>query len=192
MNGKKAVFLDRDGTLNVEVNYLSTAKKLVLCPGAAAAVKVINDLHLPAIIVTNQSGIGRHMFNARMLEEIHLKLKELLKTEGDAKLDAIYYCPHLPRDGCNCRKPNLGMAELAKKEFNIDLQNSYFIGDRETDIEFGRRAGGKTVLVLTGYGKETKKLLTVLPDFIAQDLTEAVNWLKEDIEKNAGNKNSRN
>ena len=114
----------------------------------------------------------------------HLPLKStLVKSDGE-KL------PYMSTRHYNAgQKPQ---SHQTKKEFNIDLQNSYFIGDRETDIEFGRRAGGKTVLVLTGYGKETKKLLTVLPDFIAQDLTEAVNWLKEDIEKNAGNKNSRN
>ena len=106
-----------------------------------------------------------------------------MKTGAKAKLDAIYYCPHLPEDYCKCRKPALGMVKLAKKALNIDPKNSYFIGDKETDIEFGRNAGGKTILVLTGYGKDSVIKMKEKPDFIAEDLCAAVNWIKEDYLK---------
>ncbi len=183
MKGKPAVFLDRDGTLIVEVNYLSTLKALQLYAGAAGAVKEINNLKLPAILATNQSGIGRGMFTLKTLDAIHAKIQRLLKTGAKAKLDAIYYCPHLPEDYCKCRKPALGMVKLAKKALNIDPKNSYFIGDKETDIEFGRNAGGKTILVLTGYGKDSVIKMKEKPDFIAEDLCAAVNWIKEDYLK---------
>lgn len=181
MGGKAAVFLDRDGTLIVEVNYLSTPDKVELCPGADKAIKELNELKLPAILVTNQSGIGRGLFNVKTLEAIHKKLKYLLNAGAKAKLDAVYYCPHTPEDGCTCRKPELGMVETAKKQLNIDPGLSYFVGDKECDIVFGKNAGGKAVLVLTGYGKETKSGLKVKPDFIAKDICEAVNWIKKDV-----------
>ncbi|MFH1073469.1 MAG: HAD family hydrolase [Candidatus Firestonebacteria bacterium] len=178
---KTGVFLDRDGTLNVEKEYLSDPSGLELIPGAAKAVKELNKLNLPVIVVTNQSGIGRGKFTLKILMDIQNKLVEMLKTGAGARIDAFYYCPHLPEDACNCRKPKLGMVEKAASEIGVDPGQSYFIGDKLADIELGKNAGGKTILVLTGYGKDEKAKMKKAPDHIADNISAAVEWIKKDI-----------
>ena len=174
---RPAVFLDRDGTINREVHYLSRPEQLELLPGAGEAIRRLNDLGLPVILVTNQSGVARGYLSEETLQRIHGLLEKMLDEQG-AHLDAIYYCPDLPDTGSLCRKPEIGMLELAAREHRVDLRRSYVIGDMAKDIEMGRRAGTKTVLVLTGYGPEARG--TVQPDHVAGDLAEAVGWIERD------------
>jgi len=181
----KAVFLDRDGTINEEVNYLSDPKDLRLLPRVAEAIRMFNKAKYKVIIITNQSAIARGFLTIEKLNKIHGKLFELMKKKG-AKIDGIYYCPHHPNEKCACRKPKTGLILKASKEHNINLRASYMIGDKLIDIEAGRNAGCKTILVKTGYGKEelNKINFNTKPDFIADNLYDAakiiLNALKYD------------
>lgn len=156
-NKQRAVFLDRDGTINKYVGFLRSPEEMELLPGAAEAIKRINESGYLAIVVTNQPVIARGEVTVEQLDEIHNKLETLLGQEG-AYLDAIYYCPHHPDKGfpgeipelkidCDCRKPKPGMLLKAAEDFNIDLSQSWMIGDDERDMEAGKAAGCQTVLV---------------------------------------------
>jgi D-glycero-D-manno-heptose 1,7-bisphosphate phosphatase len=162
MEAKKwqAVFLDRDGTINEEVGHLDRMEKLQLIPGAAEAIRRINESGMKAVVVTNQSGIARGIFDEAFVIEVHARLRELLRAEG-ALIDAFYYCPHHPTEGraeyikmCDCRKPSPGMLLRAAEELGIDPNRSYMVGDTLKDIEAGVRAGVQGILVRTGYGEE--------------------------------------
>ncbi len=187
-----AVFLDRDGTLNEESGYLNHVDRLKLIDGAAEAVALLSRHGLKTIVVTNQSGVARGYFPETLLPRLHDKLQELLIERG-ARLDAIYYCPHHPdvgeppyRRDCECRKPKLGMIRRAEKEFSVDARKSYMVGDKISDVEFGRRAGCKTVLLLTGYGKgeleHNREQLNGDPDHVAADILDAAKWIVSDLE----------
>lgn len=156
-NKQKAIFLDRDGVINKYVGFLRDIKEFELLDGVAEAIKKINESGYLAIVVTNQPVIARGEVTYEELTEIHNKMETLLGQEG-AYLDAIYYCPHHPHKGfegeipelkieCNCRKPKPGMLLQAAKDFNIDLEKSWMIGDSDTDIEVGKNAGCKTFMV---------------------------------------------
>lgn len=176
---KWAVFLDRDGTINEEVEYLDDPQDLRLIPGAVEAIRLLNEAGVPAIVVTNQAGVGRGYFSEARVEAIHQQLAKQLAAHG-AHLDATYYCPHHPDEGCDCRKPNPGMLKRAAQEHDIDLGRSFAVGDKVSDLEAGRRAGCRTVLVLTGYGAEAQesfKRSDFQPDFNARDLLQAVRWM---------------
>jgi len=176
---KWAVFVDRDGTVNEEVEYLNDPAELRLIPGAPAAIRLLNQAQVPAILVTNQSGIGRGYFSAGRMREVHQELGKQLAAHG-AHLDAIYYCPHHPDEGCNCRKPRPGMLKQAAEEYRIDLQRSFVVGDKVSDLDAGRRAGCRTVLVLTGHGmgaRQAFKGCNFQPDYIGKDLLDAVKWI---------------
>lgn len=170
---QKAVFLDRDGTLCEEVNYLSRPEDLRLFPFSAEAVKLLNENGFIVILITNQSGIARGFFDEKVLHEIHAKLKNEL-AESDAKLNAIYFCPHSSTDNCDCRKPKTGMIKRAKQDFSLDLENSWIIGDKAIDVETGFNAQIKTALVLTGYGQTEVEKLEKKPDLIAENLLQIV------------------
>jgi D-glycero-D-manno-heptose 1,7-bisphosphate phosphatase len=187
----RTVFLDRDGTINEEVGFLDQVEKFKLLPRAGEAIRLLNRNDFKTIVITNQSGVARGYFPESLVLKVHQKMKDLLKNEG-AYLDGVYYCPHLP-DGmgspnsqsCNCRKPKTGLVDIVLKELNIDFSKSYSIGDRGSDIEFGRRIRVKTIMVLTGYGKEELEHIgdqwKSKPDYVVQDLYEAVQWiLKEE------------
>lgn len=159
-NKQRAVFLDRDGTLNKYVGFLRDIDDFELLPGVAQAVRAVNDSGFLAIVVTNQPVIARGEVTEEQLKEIHNKLETLLGLEG-AYLDAIYYCPHHPHKGfegeipelkfdCGCRKPKTGMLERAADDFNIDLSASWMVGDSENDIKCGLNAGCKTALIGSG------------------------------------------
>ncbi|MBU2056030.1 MAG: D-glycero-beta-D-manno-heptose 1,7-bisphosphate 7-phosphatase [Proteobacteria bacterium] len=155
-----AVFLDRDGTINEEVGYLDRIEKLRLIPGAAEAIRLINKSGMKAVVVTNQSGVARGMFDEGFVHQVNTRLREMLRAEG-AFLDGIYFCPHHPTEGrgnylmsCDCRKPSPGLLLRAEEELRLDLAHSCVIGDTLKDIEAGTRAGMKGVLVRTGYGGE--------------------------------------
>ena len=157
INKQKAIFLDRDGTINQYVGFLTNINDLTLIPGASEAIKMINNSGYLAIVITNQPVIARGELTFSELDEIHKKLETLLGNDG-AYLDAIYYCPHHPDKGfkgevkelkieCECRKPKPGLIYQAVKDFNIDLSKSYMIGDSKTDIECGKNAHLKTILL---------------------------------------------
>jgi D-glycero-D-manno-heptose 1,7-bisphosphate phosphatase len=172
--------LDRDGTILDELGYLNHVSRFRMLPGVAAAIARLNEAGYPVIVVSNQSGVGRGYFPESVVTEVNALMERELAKE-DAKLTAIYYCPHASPEECDCRKPKPGMAERAAQDYRIDLGRSYFVGDRRSDIELGHGVGGKSILVRTGYGEGefawhvahwAKK-----PDFVAADLTEAVVWI---------------
>jgi D-glycero-D-manno-heptose 1,7-bisphosphate phosphatase len=180
-----AVFLDRDGVINEEVNYLSSPESLKLLPGAAQAIRQLNGRRIPVIVVSNQAGIARGRFSEEQVQKIHDRLSALLSGEG-AHIDRYYYCPHHPTAGigpyrmdCECRKPKPGLLLKAGSEMRLDLEQSYLVGDNVTDVEAGIRAGVRSILVLTGYGEPLWRSWSApfQPHHVAHDLGEAVNWI---------------
>ncbi len=184
--GRPAVFLDRDGTINEEVDFVCSPEELRLIPGAARAIHRLNASGLVTCVISNQSGIARGLLTEEDLVQIHARLERDLLVEG-ARLDRIYYCPHHPTEGtppyditCACRKPATGMLEAGREEFSIDLERSFVVGDRLADIGAGKSAGAQTILVLTGYGKNTLEKCRetgVAPDRILPSLAEAVEYI---------------
>lgn len=164
-----AVFVDRDGTLIEEVNYLSRVEDLRLFPFTANAVRLLKDSGFLVIVVTNQSGIGRGIYTEVEMHAIH----EAIQSELSGAIDAFYFCPHLPDAGCICRKPRTGMIESAVADFDIDLSNSWMVGDKKSDVETGLLADIQNALVLTGYGAQHHLLLEHKPDILAPDLVRA-------------------
>ena len=157
---RAAVFLDRDGTINEEIGYMDRLEKLRLIPCAAEAIRLINASGMKTVVVTNQSGIARGLFDEAFVFQVHTRLREMLRAEG-AWIDAFYFCPHHPTEGrgdylrgCECRKPAPGLFLRAASELHLDPARSYMVGDTLEDIEAGARAGTQGILVRTGYGKE--------------------------------------
>ena len=144
---EKAIFLDRDGTIIEEVNYLSNLKDLKIYRFSYEAMEVFHNLGFKVIVITNQSGIGRGYFSEEFVNYIHTILKRELNITD------FFYCPHKPEDNCNCRKPKTGLIEKALKKYNIDLKKGYFIGDSSKDIDTALNSGVTPIQVLTGYGK---------------------------------------
>jgi D-glycero-D-manno-heptose 1,7-bisphosphate phosphatase len=174
---KPAIFLDRDGTLNEEVDYLSDPEKLVLIPGAAAAVARLNAKGIPVIVVTNQSGIGRGRFGWQDFAAVMSRMGTLLALEN-AWIDAVYASPHHEQGQGEYavadhpeRKPNPGMLVRAAEEHGLDLSRSWMIGDKDIDLDAGRRAGCQVALVRTGYGSRVDGAAA---DLVAADLPEAL------------------
>jgi D-glycero-D-manno-heptose 1,7-bisphosphate phosphatase len=182
-----AVFLDRDGTIIHETNYLKNIEDIKLFECSARAVKKLNNNNIPVIMVSNQSGVARGYFSEESVQLINKTLNEMLK-KYHAGLDGFYYCPHHPKGTveqyakeCNCRKPLSGMIDQALKDFkHIDVSRSYVIGDKECDVKMAKNAGCKGVLVLTGYGKDLD-YRSFNPDYVANDLENAVDWILEDL-----------
>lgn len=180
---KPAVFLDRDGTLNEEVGYLSRPEDLRLLPGAAAAVAALNARGIPVIVVTNQSGIGRGYYGWKEFAAVMSRMGTLLALEN-AHVDAIYAAPHhalgqgdyAVADHAD-RKPNPGMLVRAAEEHGLDLSQSWMVGDKSIDVEAGHRAGCRSCLVRTGYGVEEDACGAEL---VAGDLNEAVTRILAD------------
>jgi D-glycero-D-manno-heptose 1,7-bisphosphate phosphatase len=164
------VILDRDGTIIEERDHLAAVEGVRLIPGAAAAIRSLRDAGLGVVVVTNQSVIGRGMLDESGLEAIHERMRELLAAEG-GRVDAIYHCPHLPGEGCTCRKPATGLVERAAAEHGFDPGETFLVGDHASDVELGRRIGATTIHVLTGHGAEERDRAT--PDRVAADLSEA-------------------
>ena len=158
MGKRKAVFLDRDGTINVEVQYLSKVEDFQFIPGVPWALKRLKDAGFLLVVVTNQSGIGRGLYDEAALESIHDHMHADLANFG-AAIDACYFCPHHPEHAtgdylkeCGCRKPLPGMLQQAAQDLDIDLAASFMIGDKLADVEAGINAGCTPLMVLTGYG----------------------------------------
>ena len=184
----KAVFLDRDGTIIEDVGYLSSPEQIKFIPGSVASIRSLNQAGFKVIVISNQSGVARGHFGEDMLQTID-KIVHRGLLHGGAHLDAHYYCPHHPQHGvypykqeCDCRKPNTGLIKKAIEKFDIEASSSFMIGDKATDIELGKRAGVKTVLVQTGYGKTEVKQAKD-PDKVAADLSEAIKWVLSTLEK---------
>jgi len=172
------VFLDRDGTINRDTGYVKAPEELELLPGVVEAVARLNRAGVRVVVVTNQSGIGRGFLTATALEAIHRKMLALFRA-GGAWLDAIYYCPHHPDDGCRCRKPGTGMIERAVRDLDLDLSAAYLVGDQARDLELARRVGARGVLMVTTPGDYAPPHGPV-PHYVAAALGGAVDWILED------------
>ncbi|MBI3808559.1 MAG: lipopolysaccharide heptosyltransferase II [Nitrospirae bacterium] len=188
------VFLDRDGTLNYDPGYLKIAADLKLLAGVGPALARLKGAGAKLVVVTNQSGVGRGIVTLKDLEAIHARLQGLLEQE-DAALDAIYFCPHHPDDGCRCRKPNVGMVERAVSELQLDLRRSYLIGDHVRDIQLANRVGAKAIL-LTAAPVDTQALDRLkdeqaVPDTVAKSMAKAVDWILADAAKSAIGRDER-
>ncbi|MHB0976075.1 MAG: D-glycero-alpha-D-manno-heptose-1,7-bisphosphate 7-phosphatase [Candidatus Aquicultorales bacterium] len=176
--GKRAVFLDRDGTINEEIGYLGDPAKLVILPGAAGAIRRLNEAGFEVFIVTNQAGVARGYFTEDVVRKIHRRLIETL-AEGGAHVRAIYYCPHHPdflaegETPCSCRKPEPGMLLAAANDFDIDLSASFVVGDTLKDFEAGERGGARSILLLTGYGASELEKTDICHALTAPDLESA-------------------
>lgn len=186
-----AVFLDRDGTITEEVGYVNHVSRLRLIPGAARAIRRLNDAGVLAIVTSNQAGVARGYCTEELVEETMRQLEQMLAEEASARLDAIHTCIFHPagkppyNQDSRDRKPKPGMVEKACEKFPINLDRSYVVGDRKTDITFGKALGLKSVLVLTGYGigewEHQRDQFPYLPDHVAPDLSAAVDWILEDL-----------
>jgi histidinol-phosphate phosphatase family protein len=180
-----AVFLDRDGTVIFDKNYLSLPEQVKLYSYAADSINRLRAAGFKVIIVTNQSGVTRQIFTEQDLRKIHKRFEFLLKKAG-AKIDAIYYCPHTDKNFCNCRKPKPGMVLQGAKDFNINLEKSYTVGDSIRDYLLGYNAGGKGILTLTGRGKKQQTEIAqekIKPMAICKTLKEAVSLIIKDAEE---------
>jgi D-glycero-D-manno-heptose 1,7-bisphosphate phosphatase len=182
-----AVFLDRDGTLNIDPGYLGDPSKVELFPDTGKALYSLKKLNFKLIVISNQSGIARGLITSEMVESVNSKIN-LKLSRFNVQIDAFYYCPFHPefssKEECLCRKPSPRLVFDAAKEFEINLKKSYFIGDTVTDIECGMNAGLKTILVKTGYGAESIYMLQKLnkiPTFVAENLTDAVTYINNDF-----------
>jgi D-glycero-D-manno-heptose 1,7-bisphosphate phosphatase len=182
---KSAVFIDRDGTISEEVGYVNHPSRFRVFPYSGEAIKNLNDKGWLAIVVTNQAGVARGYFEETIITEVHSRLNEELALQN-AKLDAIYYCAHHPSVGeppyrfdCDCRKPKAGLIKRASKDFDIDLETSWMVGDRYSDIELAHNAGIKSAFVLSGYGRGEweyqRSSWKLKPDLVSENLLDAVN-----------------
>ena len=177
----KIVFVDRDGVINKNrSDYVKNWSEFDFLPGSLEALKLLtlNDYHI--ILISNQSVINRGMVTAEGLEEIHQKMTAAVSDHGGS-IEAIYFCPHVPEDGCDCRKPEPGLIFQAQGDYGVDLSKTCMIGDSFKDISCARRAGcGRAILVRTGHGKEAERLCQdagIKADHVADDLMAAVKWL---------------
>ena len=182
---RPAVFLDRDGTVLEEAGYLDRLERLVFFPFAIDAIRLLNRGGFAVVIITNQSGVGRGMYEEEFVVRAHAVVDERVKA-GGGRVDGFYYCPHHPtaeleryRRDCDCRKPGPGMLRAAAADLDLDLSRSFAVGDKWTDVQAGLAAGGKGILVRTGYGRssETSPRRSVEPTFVADDLIAAVSWI---------------
>ena len=174
----KAVFLDRDGTISRDVPYCSCPEDFELLPMVAEAIKLLNEHGFKVVVITNQSGVGRGYFTEAMLAKIHRKMVDELGKSG-VIIDAIYYCPHHPDDDCKCRKPKPAMILQAAHELNIDLHQSFFVGDSDLDVEAGKRARCRAVLIAADVKKDNDNMAQSFPDAILPSLYEAAKWVIE-------------
>jgi D-glycero-D-manno-heptose 1,7-bisphosphate phosphatase len=167
---RQYVVLDRDGTLNLEKQYLDDPAQLELIPGAAEGLRLLQNHGFGLVVISNQSGIGRGIISKDAVEAINARLRKLLHQQG-IQLDGIYYCPHSPEQNCVCRKPNPTLIYQAAEDLHFNPRESFVVGDKCSDIEMGKRANAATILVLTGYGNEQP--MQARADFVAEDLRQA-------------------
>jgi D-glycero-D-manno-heptose 1,7-bisphosphate phosphatase len=173
--GRPAVFLDRDGVLIVEKDFLNSTEDIEFYPETIESLRSIKSQYLK-IVISNQSGVARGYFSSKDVEKLNSHLSELLADNG-ISIDAWYFCPHGPDDGCSCRKPAPGMILEAADKLDIDLSKSWIIGDKSSDIEAGMTSGVKTILVKSGYAGAEPGSRDIKPDFTAADIREAVDYI---------------
>jgi D-glycero-D-manno-heptose 1,7-bisphosphate phosphatase len=164
-----AVFIDRDGTLIEDMDYLADPAEMRIYNYSAEALRLLKDEGYLLIVLTNQSGVARGLMTEANVAAVH----EALDKELPGLIDAFYYCPHGPADGCRCRKPGTGMVEQALEDLPIDIVNSWIVGDKDIDVQTGFNAGMATALVLTGYGQSHIRTMERMPDIVADDLLAA-------------------
>lgn len=185
-SSRKTVFLDRDGILNKEVNYLFSPRQVHFLPGVSDGIKKLNNYNIVVIVVTNQPVVARGLASIKDVKQINNFLVNLLNKEH-AYINAVYFCPHHPerdhpdiplyamkyRIECECRKPKVAMLRKAIEDFNINLKSAYIVGDRTADIKAGENLGIKTILIKTGYeGRDNK--YPIMPDYVSKDFSHAV------------------
>ncbi len=163
---RAAIFIDRDGTINVEKNYLHRVEDWEWIPGSVDAIRAFNNAGFLVIVISNQAGVARGLYSETDIHRLHAHVSSELVRRG-ARIDAYYYCPHHPGFGkdrdCTCRKPLPGLILKAQKDFDIDLSNSWMVGDTANDVKAGSAAGVRCILVATGYGSEERAKLGAVP-----------------------------
>ncbi len=172
---RPAVFLDRDGVLIVERDFLIDPGDIEFYPETIKALAAIKN-HYMKIVISNQSGIARGYFSSEDVERVNSEISRTLGAKG-IFIDAWFFCPHGPGDGCSCRKPRPGMILDAAEKLNIDLEKSWIIGDKSSDIEAGKACGIKTIMVNTGYGGSEAGASKVNPDYTASDIGDAIEYI---------------
>jgi len=184
----RAVFLDRDGTINVDNHYPHQVQSLEFIPKAIEGLKILSALEYHVIIVANQAGIALGIFNREQMSEFNKEIRFRVENAG-ARIDGFYYCPHLEMkhlepgmSACECSKPSPGMVKEASEDFQIDLTKSFFIGDRTTDIAAGESVGCVTILVKTGKAGEEEGALPITPQYFTENLYEAALIVKSHLD----------
>lgn len=182
----RAIFIDRDGTINVDKDYLTDPDQVEFIEDSPEAISLANTLGLKVVVISNQSGVARGLMTVEQVENVNKRLVEMLGARG-ATIDAMYYCPHHPGNGyvCTCRKPDIGMLLQAKEKFDLDLSSSFVVGDKWSDVKCGENAGATTSLVMTGYGKTDYRRCiddSIKIDYLAENLYDFVkNFVKKQI-----------
>lgn len=181
---RKVVFLDRDGTINYDSpDYIKNRFEFEFIPGSIEAIRELTISGFSSIVITNQSALARKLISYAELNYMHGMMKDTVAS-GGGKITDIFFCPHMPNEGCDCRKPEPGLIIRAQRRYNIDLAMTIMVGDRAKDIECARNAGcGKAILVKTGKDHEVDKILKtkrIVPDHIAENLYDAARWIIAD------------
>jgi D-glycero-D-manno-heptose 1,7-bisphosphate phosphatase len=187
MMSRRAIFMDRDGTICEEMGYVNHLSRSRLLPRSLEAIRLANESGWLVVVATNQSGVARGLFAEELVQAVHRQLRERAEAAG-VRIDALYFCPHHPREGappwrtdCDCRKPKPGLLERAAREHDIDLSQSWMVGDGFPDIEAGHAAGARVVQVLTGYGRglveHHQHEFRSRPEHTAEDLLDAVRFI---------------
>lgn len=176
MMRRSALFLDRDGTLIYDRGYLADPDGVELLPGTVEALALLRNKNLALVVITNQSGIGRGLFSLNAMLAVNKRLANLLR-EHTITFDALYYCPHAPAEGCECRKPSPGMLHRAAHDLGLDLQQSFMVGDKLDDVIAGKAAGCRGILLSASPQKQA--------DFVAENLVVAANWVVDQMSNSA-------
>jgi len=182
---RRFVLLDRDGTINEEIGYVLSPDQVRLLPGAVEGIRELRELGLGIVVVTNQSPVGRGWITESQLGAINDRLLELLREAG-ADVDAIEWCPHRPDEGCECRKPAVGMVRRAAAALGFDPSQAFVVGDHAGDMAMGREVGARTILVLTGHGEEELAAARELADHVVADLRAAAAVIRDEVLAGAG------
>lgn len=177
-SGQRFLMLDRDGVVTAENGYLSDPDGVDLLPGVTASLARARELGLGAVIVTNQSGIGRGYFDEEQLRAVHDHMRALLRADG-VDVDAVYFCPHAPDAGCRCRKPATAMVQQAAAEHGFRPEDGFVVGDRRSDIQLGQAVGATTFLTTQGYGRRFVDDPETQPDYIVDGLPEVISIVEQ-------------
>lgn len=189
---KRAVFLDRDGTINIDTGYINDPDEFVFIRGAKKGIKLLKDNGFFIFVVTNQSGVGRGYFSVNDLKSVNNKLVSELCNDG-ISIDGIYFCPHMPGENCRCRKPKPKMVYDIAGKYKINLEKSYFVGDKLLDVHTGKNAGCETILINTetdSYIEDEENWTP--PGFVAKNLYEAAKWIVKESKKSKVKRKNQN